>query len=112
MLGDISVQRKVVTSDAVTQIDAFQWTVVFLSKVRTILGIMDVLSIRRTQRQGRERGSGNSKQRFPSREKGECGARHCLAFLFAMKRKRPNVQRLSLVLLAVGRFEHPVRGCF
>lgn len=35
MLGDISVRRKVVTSAAIAGVDAFRWTVVFLSKVRT-----------------------------------------------------------------------------
>lgn len=33
MLGDVSVRRKVVTSAAIAQADAFQWTVIFLSKV-------------------------------------------------------------------------------
>lgn len=33
MLGDLAVWRKAVTSQAVTQADAFQWIVVFISKV-------------------------------------------------------------------------------
>lgn len=36
MLGDVAVRRKAVASDTVAQADAFQWTVVFLSKVLTV----------------------------------------------------------------------------
>ena len=33
MLGSVTVRRKAVASEMVTQADTFQWTVVFLSKV-------------------------------------------------------------------------------
>lgn len=36
MLGEMAVRRKVVASETVTQADALQWTVVFLSKVPSV----------------------------------------------------------------------------